>query len=162
MHPSSDFGQRIRAAQGYVELGMYHDANEELEEIAPEQRHRSEVLAIRVGIYCGLEKWELMQTAAARLVAEDPTNPQWCVSLAHAARRAQSVEAAKLILLEAVERIPKDAVLQYNLACYECLLGDVEVAKARLQRAFNLDPGLRLKALEDEDLETVWSDLEKR
>ena len=82
--------------------------------------------------------------------------------MAHAARHAQSIEAAKLILLEAVERIPKGAVLQYNLACFESLLGEVEVARARLQHAFKLDPDLLLRALEDEDLEAVWSGLEKR
>ena len=44
----------------------------------------------------------------------------------------------------------------YNLACYECLLGDVEVAKARLQHAFKLEPRYRLQALEDEDLKGGW------
>ena len=39
------------------------------------------------------------------------------------------------------------------------LLGDVEVAKARLQHAFKLNPSLRMKALEDEDLEIVWDSL---
>jgi hypothetical protein len=64
-----------------------------------------------------------------------------------------------LILLEAVERIPTAAILHYDLACYECLLGDVEVAKARLQHAFKLEPRYRLKALEDEDLKAVWETL---
>lgn len=54
------------------------------------------------------------------------------------------------------DRDPKCAMLQYHLARHECLLGDVEVAKARLQHAFRLDSSLRLKALEDKDLEGVW------
>lgn len=56
-----------------------------------------------------------------------------------------------MILLEAVERIPTAAIFHYNLACYECLLGDAEVSKARLQHAFKLEPAYRMKALEDED-----------
>jgi hypothetical protein len=57
------------------------------------------------------------------------------------------------------EAQPNAAILHYNLACYECLLGDVEVAKVRLQHAFKLDPTLRMKALEDEDLQAVWNPL---
>ena len=74
----------------------------------------------------------------------------------YATRRADSINAARLILLEAVERIPKAAIFHYNLACYECQLGDVEVAKIRLEHALKLEPRYRLKALEDEDLEGVW------
>ena len=89
----------------------------------------------------------------------DPNEAQWSISLAYATRRAESVEAAKLILLEAVERHPKEPTIHYNLACYECVLGEVEVAKARLRRAFKLEPRYRLMALEDEDLSAVWNSL---
>ena len=81
------------------------------------------------------------------------------VAWAYATRRADCIDAARLILLEAVERIPNAAILHYNLSCYECLLGDLEVAKARLQHAFTLEPRYRLKALEDEDLQPVWDSL---
>jgi hypothetical protein len=50
-------------------------------------------------------------------------------------------------------------VILCDLACYECQLGDVEVAKARLKHAFKLDPKLRLTALDDPDLEAVWESL---
>ena len=72
---------------------------------------------------------------------------------------ADCLDAARLILPEAVERIPAAAIFHYNLACYECQLGEVEVAKARLQHAFKLEPKYRLRALEDEDLEGVWDSL---
>lgn len=62
-------------------------------------------------------------------------------------------------MLEAVERHPKEPMLHYNLACYECQLGDVEVAKARLQHALKLEPRMRQMALEDEDLQAVWDSL---
>ena len=50
-------------------------------------------------------------------------------------------------------------MLHYNLACYECQLGEVEVAKARLRHAFKLEPRMRLMALDDEDLQAVWDSL---
>ena len=59
------------------------------------------------------------------------------MSWAYATRRAVSIDAARLLLLEAVERMPNAAILHYNLACYECQLGDLEVAKARLRHAIS-------------------------
>lgn len=160
MQQSTENDQRhITAAQGYVELGMFLDANAELEEIDSDLRAAPEVLAVRLGIYTGLKKWELMQVVAKSLVNHDPDEVQWSISLAYATRRAESIDAAKVILLEAVERHPKEPVLHYNLACYECQLGDVEVAKARLQHALKLEPRMRLMALDDEDLRAVWDAL---
>jgi Tfp pilus assembly protein PilF len=151
--------RHLTAAHGYVELGMYLDANAALEEITAEVRHLPEVLALRVQIYRALEKWELMRTVAASLATLEPGNPQWAALLAFATRRAESLEAARSILLEAVERHPDAALLHYNLACYECQLGDVEVAKFRLSHAVKLDGKLRPLALGDEDLKPIWQSL---
>lgn len=147
------------AAQGYLELGMFSDANSELDKIDAGLRHLPEVLALRVPIYRGLEKWQMMQVAARTLALDEPDNVQWAVSLAYATRRAESIEAANFILLEAVERMPKAAVLHYLLACYECQFGDRELARAKLQHAFKLRPSLRLKALLDSDLQPLWKSL---
>lgn len=148
--------QHLIVAQGYLELGMALDADAEIDRIDPELRHLPEVLVARVCIYLTLEKWELMQTVAKRLVNHNPDNLQWTVWLAYATRRAVSIDAAKRILLEAVERHPDAALFHYNLACYESVQGEVEVAKARLQHALKLDPSLRLKAVDDPDLKAVW------
>lgn len=151
--------RHLTAAHGYLELGMPLDADAELELIDPSCRHYPAVLCARVDIYRRLEKWELMRSVAKRLVDYDGDNVQWIVWLAFATRRASSIEAAKVVLLEAVERHAKAAVLHYNLACYECVLGDVEVAKARLEHAIKLDASFRLKALDDPDLNAVWASL---
>ena len=156
MNSFATFKTRITAAEGYIELGMPLEANEELEQIDADQRSHTEVLALRVKIYSALKKWELMQTVAKRLALIDPENVQWTVSWAYATRRADSIEAARIILVNAIERMPDVAILHSNLACYECLLGNLEEAKNRLKRAFEVEPRYRLTALEDEDLEAVW------
>jgi hypothetical protein len=97
-----------------------------------------------------------MRTVARSLALNDPDEVQWPVSWAYATRRADSIEAARLILLEAVERLPGAAILHYNLACYECQLGEVEVARARLKHAIALEPACRARALEDDDLKPLW------
>ena len=113
----------LEAAQGYVELGMFMDAEEELENIDPEVRHLAEILVVRLEIYRAFQKWELMQTVAKKLNQWDPDEVQWWISWAYATRRAENIEAAKTILLDAVKNHPKAALVHYNLACYECQLG---------------------------------------
>lgn len=64
--------QYRQAAVGYVELGMFADADSELDKIDPFCRALPEVLAARIAIYRGLEKWELMQEIAKRLKHFEP------------------------------------------------------------------------------------------
>jgi tetratricopeptide (TPR) repeat protein len=130
-----------------------------LDRIDPFNRAAPEVLALRIAIYYGLKKWELMREIAKRLADFQPDDIQWTISLAYAPRRAISIEAAKEILLNAESKFPKEAVIKYNLACYECQLGNVEAAKNYLKQVFEIDANWRLKALDDQDLQLLWESL---
>jgi tetratricopeptide (TPR) repeat protein len=121
--------QHWQAAAGYVELGMFLEADAELDKIDPFNRAAPEVLAIRLAIYHGLKKWELMQEIAKRLAEFEPDDIQWTISLAYATRRADSIQAAKAILLNAEPKFPNEAIIKYNLACYCCQLGEIQNAK---------------------------------
>lgn len=147
------------AALGYAALGMYRDANEELEKIDPFLRAAPEVLALRIEIYRGLEKWELMAELAKRLTQFQSDDPQWFVSAAYATRRATSIEAAKEILLNAERKFPTEALIKYNLGCYYCQLGEIESAKNYLKKAFEIDLNWRVQALDDEDLKPLWESI---
>jgi len=148
--------KHLEAAQGYVELGMFMDANEELENIDPEVRHLAEILVVRLEIHRALQKWELMQAVAKKLAEYDPDDVQWWVSWAYATRRAESIDAARHILALAIDIHPRKAILHYNLACYECQLGDITAAKKHLDKTFRLDPKYRIFALDDDDLMPMW------
>jgi len=151
---------RCEAARGYLALGMYDSANEELENTDAFNRAAPEVLALRVELYWKLGKWELMREIAKRLNEFEPNEVQWVVSYAFATRRAVSIEVAKEILLKSVSKFPREATILFNLACYDCQLGRLDSAKAYLRRAFEIDPQWRIQALEDEDLKPLWDCLE--
>jgi tetratricopeptide (TPR) repeat protein len=151
--------QHWQAAAGYVELGMFLEADAELDKIDPFNRAAPEVLAIRLAIYHGLKKWELMQEIAKRLAEFEPDDIQWTISLAYATRRADSIQAAKAILLNAEPKFPNEAIIKYNLACYCCQLGEIQNAKNYLKKAFEIDLNWRMAALEDEDLRLLWDSL---
>ncbi len=44
-----------------------------------------------------------------------------------------------------------------NLACYECQLGNLDLARRCLAEAFRLKPGCRQMALDDPDLAPLWA-----
>jgi len=62
-------------------------------------------------------------------------------------------------LLPVVDKFPKDATMRYNLACYECQLGRLKEAEEWLSKAFDIGDARKLKlvALDDHDLQPLWS-----
>jgi Flp pilus assembly protein TadD len=111
---------------------MFDDAAMVLEEIAPEDKTRNEVLGARVGIYMAARKWEMAAAVASHLVKVDPQTAGWWISLAYAIRRTESIEKAEAILLRAQAIHPNVAMIAFNLACYASVAGRMEEAKERL------------------------------
>ncbi len=54
-------------------------------------------------------------------------------------------------------------IMRYNLACYECQLGRSKQAKHSVEKACKLgEPTkIRLRALDDPDLEPLWREIGK-
>jgi predicted Zn-dependent protease len=147
------------AAVGYTQLGLFLEANEQLDNIDAFNRVAPEVLALRVEIYRGLEKWDLMQEIAQRLYEFSPKDVQWVVSYAYATRRADGLNAARDILEASLPKFSREPILYYNLACYDCQLERIDSAKENLKRAFQIDSRWRLEALDDKDLKPLWDSL---
>jgi tetratricopeptide (TPR) repeat protein len=151
--------QHLRSACGYVELGMFEEAQAQLEEIDPFCRHLPEVLAARIPIYRALEKWDLMAIVAKQLTEWSPEEPANFIDWAYATRRAESIHQTRAILTRGAELHPDNGAIQFNLACYEAQMGNLAQAKANLERATRIDPKFRLVALEDPDLEPICDSL---
>ena len=117
------------------------------------------MLAVRIQIYQALEKWDLMEVVAKKLVEDDPDDVAWWILWAQATSRASSLEAGRLILVNALEHHEHDAGVHFNLACYECQLGNIQGAKDHLKTCFDIDPSWRLTALEDQRFEALWESL---
>jgi tetratricopeptide (TPR) repeat protein len=149
----------LNAAEGFIKLKSYLDADAALDDIDPFCRHLPEVLAVRVRVYQALERWELMEGVAKRMVEYIPDDAGWWILWAQATSHANSVEAARLILVNALEHHEEDAGVHFNLACYECGLENMERTKECLKRCFDLDPSWRILALEDEDLKPLGDSL---
>jgi tetratricopeptide (TPR) repeat protein len=151
----------LSAAIGWLELGNQIEANEELEKITPELRVHPDVLEIRLQIYTKAKQWERCVDIGNALVKVAPNRPfgwlQRSFSL-HELKRTQ--EAAELLVPAAV-LFPKEWRIRYNLACYACQLGNKKEAWKWLEFAFDLSDSkaVKLMALNDPDLETLWTEI---
>ena len=76
----------LEAAQGYSALGLYMQANSELEQMSPETRRWPEVLAVKLAIFDGLRLWEMVEIVTLQLLESAQGNPRW-VSIAETARK---------------------------------------------------------------------------
>lgn len=150
--------RNLEAALGYLALGMHQDAWDELESLPPELRTDDGVLELRIQIYQGLGKWEPARVLAESLAKRSPENPHWWILWAFSLRREKSVEAARSVLLEAAAVHPDVALIPYNLACYACVLGQIEAAHKLLTIAFSMDVMLKRVALDDPDLDPIFGE----
>jgi uncharacterized Ntn-hydrolase superfamily protein len=62
------------------------------------------------------------------------------------------------LLSETLGRSGEDAILLFDLACFECLAGDTASALAHARRSLELDPGLRAGMALDPDLAALADD----
>ena len=97
----SDWQRHVLASSGYLELGMFDDAAMVLEEIAPEDKTRNEVVGARVNLYMAAKKWDMAAAVASHLVKVEPENEAWWINLAYSVRRSEGIEQAEAILLRA-------------------------------------------------------------
>ncbi|WAC19032.1 hypothetical protein OVA24_17535 [Luteolibacter sp. SL250] len=151
-----DAEKRLEAGLGYLQLGMFEEANEEIEQLLPEEKTSPGVLRLRAAIYSETKSWLLLREVAGFLVDSLPGDPQHWIWLAHATRRTTDIPAAETILLRALELHRGEAMIHFNLACSAAQTGKIEEAKERLRDAIRLVPETRLLALDYPDLEPLW------
>jgi len=153
----------LEAAQGWLELGNHAEADAELDSIASSLRAHPDVLNVGWGIYAAARKWEAALDIAAALIQLNPEDPLGWVHRSYSLHELKRTAEARDNLLRVVDRFPDDPIMRYNLACYECQLGNLERAKQWLEKAFAIGDAkeMKLAALEDPDLEPLWKEIGK-
>lgn len=142
-------------ARGYLDLGMFAEAEAELAAIPSPDDDLPEVHALRVALLHEKCDWLELRGVAAGLVQRQPDEPGWWVSFAFATRRTRSIEDAREILLAAERAHPQEAIIHFNLGCYACQLGEFDEARRRVWRSIELRSELRELAHHDPDLQPL-------
>ncbi len=154
----------LSAAQGWVGLRNAREAREEILRIEGPQSENLQVLKVRWAI-CALEEdWPDALMIGRRILELYPESSFGWVHTAYALRRAPggSLPAAWDCLHPAMDKFPRLAMIPYNLACYACQMDRVPQARELLKRAMMVGDKAHLKemALNDEDLELLWAEIE--
>lgn len=145
----------IQAAQGYSELGMHSESLAELDSLPPAVGNRPDVIELRVLILMHAKQWEPALAESRRICELHPESTIGYIHAAYCLHELRRSGEAKLVLLSGPPTLSKEPVYHYNLACYECVLGNIESARAHLQTSISLDNKFREFAKKDPDLKAL-------
>ena len=149
----------IDAAEGWLGLGDYASASCELDKVSQKRQKRPRVLELRWQISAANQDWEACLQIASAVVRAAPKRPSGWIYRSKALFALKRVREARDNLREAHDRdVAAYSVFLYDLARYECLLGNLDSAI----RWFELIPVTRRTeyedmALCDPDYKLLWS-----
>ena len=140
-------------ALGYLGLNLLTEARAELALIKPADRETPDVLLVEIELAMAKSAWSRVITLASKVTRDAPELERPWIAWAYALREKQAVGDAYDILIMAEEVLEKPSpLLDYNLACYCCLMGDLTEARRRLKRACAREPEWKTEAAADPDL----------
>ena len=162
---STEDQRHLEAAQGWLILGDFVEADAELDNITPLFRVHPDVLGVRWHIYSKAKKWDAAFEIARFYAEHLPDDPFGWIHQAYALRRMTGggIQAAWDALLPAADKFPSQPMIAFNLACYACQLGRLKEAREWLRKAMALgdEKEIKLRALDDPDLEPLWANIGK-
>ena len=147
--------RRLSHAQGYLALGLLAEAEAGLAQLSGPDAETTEALSVRVAVAHERKDWPVVRDLARELVSRESADASVWISLAYATRRADSLLAAEMILLQAEKLFPQEPTIKFNLGCYACQRGDVATARRRVDQAIEIDPAFKAAAASDPDLEPL-------
>jgi tetratricopeptide (TPR) repeat protein len=150
----------LNAAEGWLGLGDYLAANEELEQIAPEFRADPRVLEVRLQIYWAAKKWEACVEIAGALVRLKPDREYGWIGRSFALHELKRTEEAYDLLLPAKDEFPTSWTIPYNLACYCAQLNRLDEAQNWFRKAMAINEQIvKQEAVDDPDLKPLWDSM---
>lgn len=142
----------LRAASGWLELGLPCDALEELCLLPHEQQTQHKVLELKLRAQMECRAWNAAADTARLLCAKEPKEPDFFLRAAYCLHETGDTLAAHNQLLRGPKVLFTLAIFHYNLACYLWTLGDQARARNHLEKAIAMDESYREEALKDRDL----------
>ena len=150
------YAKHFERAQGWLLLDNHGSAARAIRLIPVAFRERPEVRQFRAQLHLSAKQWRQAVPLLRQLRDENPSDPQFSVSLAFAVRRAKSIGAAEKVLLVARERFPDVAIIWFNLACYAAQQGRLTDTRGWLREAVKRESGFQEVARTDSDLTSFW------
>lgn len=139
------------AAEGWLDLRDLDEAARELERISPAGRRHPTVLEVHWRVCAGRRQWPEALEVARELTRVAPDQPEGWIHQSYSLHELRRTDEAWTALLQVADRFPDESIIPYNLACYACQRGDLDVARDWLREAVRLRSKEEIQALAASD-----------
>jgi predicted Zn-dependent protease len=153
----------LQAADGWLGLGNWREAELELARINPEFSRHPRVMEIQFQVLGAAKRWSQAAQVAEAFRQLQPDEPWGHFHLAFALHELKDTQAAYATLRSVLEQYPDNWLMRYNVACYACQLGRPNEALTWLTQAITLAGRRQVHALalEDADLAPLHDRIRK-
>ncbi len=144
----------VQAALGWLELGNAAEAKVELASLPDAHREHPDALEVWWKVFAESKEWARALEIAEKLVLVAPDRVSAWVDRSYALHELKRTREAYELLSPLVEKFRAHFVIPYNLACYQCQMGNYEAAMRWLRCAIEASnvKTIRNMAMEDADL----------
>ena len=142
----------MRAAAGWLELGLADEALCELQALPPEVQRLRAALELTLAAQMDREMWNPASETARLLCLKAEDEPEFFLRAAFCLHETGDTLAACNQLLRGPKTLFEMAIFHYNLACYLWTLGETDRARSHLKQAIAMDDSYLESAREDRDL----------
>ena len=134
---------------------MFDEALGELDELPKSTQRIATSVEMRLVILMKARRWAGALPAARELCRVAPDRNIGYIHYAFCLHELGKTNEARDVLLAGPQSLHSEPTFHYNLACYECRLGNLNEARAHLDRSFQLDKKFREFAKTDTDLDAL-------
>ena len=142
----------LLAAQGYSELALHDDALAQLDSLPEDAAKNPSVMELRAVVLMQAKRWKPALAVSRELCGLEPAQTSGFIHAAFCLHELGRTDEARECLLTGPDALRAEPTFHYNLACYECALGHLDLARMHLDKSFTLDKKMRDFAKSDPDL----------
>jgi Flp pilus assembly protein TadD len=142
----------LRAAAGWLELGLADEALYELQSLPKEVQRLRAALELKLSAQMEREQWNAASETARLLCLKAEDEPEFFLRAAFCLHETGDTLAACNQLLHGPKLLFEMAIFHYNLACYLWTLGEGPRARSHLKQAIEMDRSFLAFAKGDRDL----------
>ncbi|MEQ1858419.1 MAG: hypothetical protein ABMA13_00625 [Chthoniobacteraceae bacterium] len=150
-----EHSRTLLAAQGYCELSMFSEALVELDSLPAKAQQHPAAIELRLLVLMQARRWRQALSAGRELTQIAPDRSSGFIHAAFCLHELGKTEEARALLVSGPTTLHAEPVFHYNLACYECVLGNLNAAREHLARSVKLDKKFRDYSRTDPDLKAL-------
>ena len=151
----------LRAASGWLELGLADEALYELQALPTEVQMLRGPLELKLAAQMERGQWNPASETARLLCLKAEDVPEFFLRAAYCLHELGQTQEALDLLARGPAVLRTKPVYYYNVGCYLACLGENDQALKLLEQSFEMDGSLRRHARKDPDLDGLRQKLEK-